>query len=162
MLDQAGLRRLLRQRYPMLLLDKVTDVSPPSSIVAVKAVTVSEPCYAHLDDTAGVPSFEYPLALLVESFGQAVAVLWSLGRSGGHDGVPLLASAQDVVVESAAVPGDVLEHHVTLERDSGGAALFAGHTRSAGRLVLRVGSMLVVDRPPDHLLHTPTDREVPT
>jgi 3-hydroxyacyl-[acyl-carrier-protein] dehydratase len=152
MFEQADLRGLLRQRHPMLLLDRVIDVSPPSSIVAVKAVTAAEPCYAHLADAAGVVSFEYPLALLVESFGQAVAVLWTLGRSGARDGVPLLASLQDVVVEAAAVPGDLLEHHVRLERVTGDAAMFSGRTCSAGRPVLRVGSMLVVNRPPGNLL----------
>lgn len=164
-LDHADVRGLLRQRHPMLLLDRVTDAAPPSSLVAVKAVTAAEPCYAHLDDAAGVESFEYPLALLVESFGQAVAVLWSLGRPADHGGVPLLANVRDVLVEAAAVPGDVLEHHVRLERVSGDAATFSGHTLSAGRLLLRVGSMLVVNRPPDNLLPdhpaVPPNREIP-
>lgn len=165
MLDHADVRGLLRQRHPMLLLDRVIDAAPPSTIVAVKAITAAEPCYAHLDDAAGVASFEYPLALLVESFGQAVSVLWSLGRPEYRDRVPLLANVQDVVVESAAVPGDVLEHHVRLERVSGDAAVFSGHTRSAGRPVLRVGTLLVVNRPPDNLLPdhpaVPSHREMP-
>lgn len=165
MLDHAGVRGLLRQRHPMLLLDRVTDASPPSTIVAIKAVTATEPCYAHLADAGGVESFEYPLALLVESFGQAVSVLWSLGRPNGSDRVPLLASVRDLVVESAAVPGDVLEHHVRLEHTSGDAAAFSGYTWSAGRPVLRVGSLLVVNRRPDDLLPdhpaAPPHREIP-
>ncbi|UWZ34773.1 beta-hydroxyacyl-ACP dehydratase [Dactylosporangium roseum] len=138
------MRGLLRQRYPMLLLDRVVAATP-RSLVAVKAVTAAEQCYANLGDEIDAGGLHYPLALLVESFGQAVSVLWALG-GGAPAGVPLLATLRDVVVGSPALPGDVLEHHVRLEHVSGRSAIFSGHTESAGRRILDIGSLMTAVR----------------
>jgi 3-hydroxyacyl-[acyl-carrier-protein] dehydratase len=152
---QERIRPLLRQRYPMLLLDRVLgldDTEAPTEIVAVKAVTVSEPCYAQLGEGAGTAGFAYPLALQLESFGQAVSVLWSLGREVGDGTVPLLAGLREVSVTAPVLPGDVMEHSAHLVHASGASWTYAGSTRVAGREVLSVGSLLVVARPDAVLL----------
>jgi 3-hydroxyacyl-[acyl-carrier-protein] dehydratase len=154
MLDHSQVRARLRQRPPMLLLDTVREFSPPASLVATKAITGGEDCYRHLDDGIGIAGFAYPAPLLLESFGQAVSLLWSLAGLGPPDEVPLMVGIRDLVFVTPAVPGDVLEHHVKLNHHSGALGEFTGETRAAGRTVLTVGSVLVVSRPPSSLLPT--------
>lgn len=154
---QERIRRLLRQRHPMLLLDRVLnldDADAPTAIVAVKALTVSEPCYADLAEETGAAGFAYPLALELESFGQAVSVLWKLGHQAGDGTVPLLAGLREVSVTGPVLPGDVMEHRAHLVHASSASWTYAGSTWVAGREVLSVGSLLVVARPDEVLLDT--------
>jgi 3-hydroxyacyl-[acyl-carrier-protein] dehydratase len=44
-LDIDGIKKALPHRYPMLLLDKVTDYEPGVSLTAIKNVTVNEPFF---------------------------------------------------------------------------------------------------------------------
>ncbi|MFB7513120.1 3-hydroxyacyl-ACP dehydratase FabZ family protein [Streptomyces sp. NPDC056144] len=136
----------------MLLLDTVREFTPPGSLVATKAVTGGEDCYREVAEGAGSGAFAYPQVLLLESFGQAVSLLWSLAGLGPAEEIPLMVGVRDLRYESAALPGDVLEHHVRLVHRSGAVNEFAGESRVGGRTVVSVGSMLVVSRPPATLL----------
>lgn len=138
----------------MLLLDTVREFSPPDSLVATKAITGGEDCYRDLEEGTGIDGFAYPSVLVLESFGQAVSLLWSLAGLGPPDEVPLMVGIRDLVYAAPAVPGDVLEHHVQLRHHSGTVGDFTGETRTAGRTVLTVGSILVVSRPAAGLLPT--------
>ncbi|MEV0276742.1 beta-hydroxyacyl-ACP dehydratase [Streptomyces sp. NPDC050610] len=138
----------------MLLLDTVREYSPPGSLVATKAVTGGEACYRDLADGTGIDGFAYPSALLLESFGQAVSLLWSLAALGQPEEIPLMVGLRDLVYAVPVVPGDVLEHHVRLNHHSGAVGEFTGETRAANRTALTVGSVLVVSRPAASLLST--------
>ncbi|MFI1212517.1 3-hydroxyacyl-ACP dehydratase FabZ family protein [Streptomyces sp. NPDC020802] len=155
MLDHSQVRARLRQRPPMLLLDTVRTFSPPHSLVATKAITGGEDCYRTVAEGTGIDGFAYPPVLLLESFGQAVSLLWSLAGLGPPDEIPLMVGIRDLVHAAPAVPGDVLEHHVQLSHHSGAVGEFTGQTQAAGRTVLTVGSVLVVARPSARLLPTP-------
>ena len=48
MITAADIRRVLPHRYPMLLVDAVTEFEPGVRLTARKAVTVNEPWYAGL------------------------------------------------------------------------------------------------------------------
>jgi len=154
MLDHSQVRDRLRQRPPMLLLDTVREFAPPAALVAIKAITGGEDCYRDMADGAGIDAFAYPSVLLLESFGQAVSLLWSLAELGPPDEVPLMVGIRDLVHAAPAVPGDVLEHHVQLRHHSGAVGEFTGETRAGDRTVLTVGSILVVSRPAASLLPT--------
>lgn len=138
----------------MLLLDTVREFSPPGSLVATKAVTGGEDCYRDMADGTGIDGFAYPPALLLESFGQAVSLLWSLAELGPPDEIPLMVGIRDLTFAAPAVPGDVLEHRVRLHHRSGALGEFTGETRAGGRTVLTVDSVLVVSRPAESLLPT--------
>ncbi|MFD5080602.1 3-hydroxyacyl-ACP dehydratase FabZ family protein [Streptomyces sp. NPDC058371] len=154
MLDHSQVRERLRQRPPLLLLDTVREFTPPDSLVATKAITGGEDCYRHMAEGAGIEGYAYPSVLLLESFGQAVSLLWSLAGLGPPDEVPLMVGIRELVHAAPAVPGDVLEHHVRLSHHSGQVGEFTGETRAAGRTVLTVGSILVVSRSSASLLPT--------
>ncbi|MBL7253396.1 3-hydroxyacyl-ACP dehydratase FabZ family protein [Paractinoplanes lichenicola] len=154
MLDHSQVRARLRQRPPMLLLDTVREFTPPASLVATKAITGGEDCYRGVADGAGIDGFAYPAALLLESFGQAASLLWSLAELGPPEEVPLMVGLRDLAFATPARPGDLLEHHVRLRHHSGALAEFTGETRAAGRIVLTARSVLVVSRPAASLLPT--------
>jgi 3-hydroxyacyl-[acyl-carrier-protein] dehydratase len=149
MLEHHHLRAILPQRYPMLLLDRVLCYEIGSSITAVKAVSGAEPCYRHVPDGLPRECYAYPVSLLIESFGQAAAVLWLLSdRRSERDAeqVPMLAAVRDVQIDGCALPGDTLHHRVRLDQTLDGAAIAVGETLVDGRRVAAIGSLLAVVR----------------
>jgi 3-hydroxyacyl-[acyl-carrier-protein] dehydratase len=149
-LDHARIRALLPHRHPMLLVDRVEELAPGVSLTAVKAVTGSEPCYRDLPDDASADRYAYPMSLLVESFGQAAAILWlvsaaEMGRPG--HGLPMFAAARDCRLEQPVYPGDVVRHRVRLDQVVEGAAFAAGESWVGETRVASFGSMLAVIRP---------------
>ncbi|HEU4423840.1 MAG TPA: beta-hydroxyacyl-ACP dehydratase [Pilimelia sp.] len=158
MLDHASLQAILPQRYPMLLIDRVVRVEPRVSITAVKAITAVEPCYRDLPDGTPPSGYAYPVSLLVESFGQAAAILWFLDRdelSTSDDAMPMLAVVRDYRVHGEAYPGDVVRHEVRLDHAVDGAAFGTGEILVGDRVIATVGSLLAVVRPRSSLLPEP-------
>jgi len=145
-LEHAELKRILPHRHPILQLDRVVEFEPDRRIVATKAISGCEPCYANLADDA---DHAFPASLLVESMGQAGGVLWlhSAALAGEtRTGTLIFGSARDLTLAGAAYPGDVLHHVVELETVKGDNAFMRGETRVGDRLVMRVESMLAVLR----------------
>lgn len=72
MLDQLELQKILPQAYPFLLIDRVENVQPGQSLVAIKNITSDEwplmKCSERLS--------HYPEALLIEAAAQAALVLY--------------------------------------------------------------------------------------
>ncbi|WP_433271707.1 3-hydroxyacyl-ACP dehydratase FabZ family protein [Actinosynnema sp. CS-041913] len=142
MLDHRQVRALLPHRHPMLQVDQVLEVQPGRRIVAVKAVSGSEPCYADLPDGLSRAGYAYPASLLLESLGQAGALLWLLSMDSTEKRTPMLGSVRDFAIHGSAFPGDVLRHEVHLDHAAHDKALLRGETRVDGRLIASVGSML--------------------
>ncbi|ASU81250.1 hypothetical protein CDG81_18325 [Actinopolyspora erythraea] len=149
------IRALLPHRYPMLLVDRVVEAVPGERLVARKAVTVNEPCYA---DVADDTDPRYPASLLVESWGQSAALLAALGgeRAGGFgDKVLLFGSMAGAEFHGDVHPGDVLEHHVSLSREAGDTLLFEGHTEVSGNRVFELERAVLALRPSEGVLGRP-------
>lgn len=155
MLEHAELTRYLPHRYPALQVDRVLELEPGRRIVAVKAVTGAEPCYADLAEGLPVAAYAFPATLLLESLGQAGAVLWryTAALDGGiGTGTLVFGAARDFVVTGAALPGDVLRHEVAVETAKREYAVLSGQTWVGARRVATLGSMLAVlrtDPPPE-------------
>jgi 3-hydroxyacyl-[acyl-carrier-protein] dehydratase len=149
-LSHAEIRNLLPHRHPMLLVDRVASVEVGQSIVAIKAITGNEACFAHMPDSATLDAFAYPSSLVIESFCQAAGVLCNLSRraSGQHlDGVMLFGSITNYEFEREAFPGDVLEHRVKLDVQLADAAVMSGETWVNGQPLARVERIVVALRP---------------
>jgi 3-hydroxyacyl-[acyl-carrier-protein] dehydratase len=149
MLDHAAIRDILPQRFPMLLLDRVVVEEPGVAVTGYKAVTAAEPCYRDLPDRLPAAAYAYPVSLLLESFGQAAAVLWL--HTGGSpprdaDAVLMLGALRDCRIEGAVYPGDVLRHEVRLEHATPGAAFARGETWIGDRRVATMGTFVAVTR----------------
>ncbi|MDG4831711.1 beta-hydroxyacyl-ACP dehydratase [Solwaraspora sp. WMMD1047] len=148
----ADIRALLPHRYPMLLVDQVHDVQPGEWLVASKAVTANEPCYAGLPE--GATDHAYPASLLIESWCQAAGVLTVLGRPNPDvltGQVTLFAAIADLELVAPVWPGDVLRHRVLAQKIVSDAAVLEGESTVDGRQVLRVGRIIIALRPASEL-----------
>ncbi|WP_370422128.1 3-hydroxyacyl-ACP dehydratase FabZ family protein [Streptomyces sp. QH1-20] len=139
---------LLPHRYPMLLVDRITALVPGERITVVKTVTHNEPWYAGL---APGHDLAYPASLLVESWGQAAGLLASAAAPDARSQVMLFGSVSQAVLHRPVLPGDVVEHRITLSRSLGDSVIFEGESRSEAGPVMSVGQMVMAFRPGDHL-----------
>lgn len=149
-MNAAEIRRLLPHRYPMLLVDRVLELVPGESLVAIKAVTCNEPCYEALDDSAAVERFGYPQTLLIESWGQAAGLLAlqpGTAASELSDQVMLAGAMSDVEFLRPVHPGDVLEHRVRVVRALSDAVVFEGESLVGREVVMRLSHMVMAFRP---------------
>lgn len=149
MLDAADIRELLPHGHPMLLVDRVLELTPGASIVGAKAITLGEQCYGTLNGAQPAERYAYPVSLLLESFGQTAALLWlhtRLREAAGEDRIVMLVAARDCRIERDALPGDVLRHVARIEHAAADTLLIAGETFVGDRRVASIGSMMAVMR----------------
>lgn len=121
--DIHGVMRALPHRYPMLLVDAVTELVAYTSAVGIKNVTMNEPFFAgHFPGDPIMPG-----VLIVEALGQAAAVLMveSLGTNTVGRSVYFM-SIDEARFRRPVRPGDRLRLEVTQERTKLGIWWFAG------------------------------------
>lgn len=150
----ARIRQTIPHRYPILLVDRVTEVVPGRRLTARKAVTSAEPAYAGLDETADDSGHAYPVPLLIESWAQAAVLLavWDTPNPDVLAGkVELAGAINNIQVAGPVPPGGVLEHRVELVRAVGDTSILAGETWYDGRLVLAVHHFVLALRSIDVL-----------
>jgi 3-hydroxyacyl-[acyl-carrier-protein] dehydratase len=146
-MDVATIHSILPQRHPLLLVDRVLAFESGKRIEAVKAITASEPCYAAVPDGAPLSAYAYPASLLIESFGQSVALLWLAQEPEPPGGsVLLFAGARDFRLEHDVYPGDVVRHVAVLERVVAQTAFASGESWVGDRRVAHVGSLFAARR----------------
>jgi 3-hydroxyacyl-[acyl-carrier-protein] dehydratase len=150
MLDLAQIREVLPHGYPMVLVDRIVAVVPGQSIVGIKAITASEPCYASVPRGRPATHYAYPASLLLESFGQTAAVLWLHSarlRGVRSDEILMFAVARDCVIEGIAVPGDLVRHEARLTNTVGDNIFVSGNSWVGERRIATFGSMVATLRP---------------
>jgi 3-hydroxyacyl-[acyl-carrier-protein] dehydratase len=110
-LEAADIMRLIPHRYPFLLVDRVLELEPGKSAVAVKSVTGNEPQFTgHFPGRPIMPG-----VLMVEALAQAagIAVL-ALPEYRGK--LALFAGIDDCRFRRTVLPGDQLQLKVTIEK----------------------------------------------
>ena len=147
MTDRSWIVAKLPHGHPMVLVDRVVAVDVGRRLVAHKAITLSEPCYSRMRADWRPEAFAYPTSLLIESFGQAAALLWASSEGGSADSIVMFAAAKQCEVSRRAYPGDVLEHEVVLDRVVAGTAFASGETRVATKRIATFTSIIAVARP---------------
>ncbi|KUJ66205.1 beta-hydroxyacyl-ACP dehydratase [Streptomyces albus subsp. albus] len=148
------IKRVLPHRFPMLLVDRVTELVPGERLTALKAVSVNEPWYEKLGDKAAEEEYHYPSVLLVESWCQSAGVLvaWEDPNPDVLSGqVMLFGGISDVEFPHPVRPGDVVEHRVTLSRSFGDTIIFEGESVVGDQVVLRVDRVTMAMRPASEL-----------
>ncbi|WP_308118263.1 3-hydroxyacyl-ACP dehydratase FabZ family protein [Streptomyces buecherae] len=144
------LKTLIPHRFPILLVDRVDEVTPGERIVTRKAVSVNEPWYQELPDATPDAGYGYPVALLIESWCQSAALLaaWDQDPEATDGQVALFGGMSGIEVVGRALPGDVLRHEVRISRAFAGTWFFEGATTTDdGREVLCVESVMTAMRP---------------
>jgi 3-hydroxyacyl-[acyl-carrier-protein] dehydratase len=117
-LDIKDIMARLPHRYPMLLVDKVLEMEPAKSIVAIKNVTMNEPFFAgHFPHHPVMPG-----VLIVEAMAQAAALFAFEGNEEVNAVNPKLAyylvGVDDARFRRPVVPGDQLRLEVSADRIS--------------------------------------------
>src|SRR5512142_416774 len=121
------IQQLLPHRYPFLLVDRVIELVPNKSAVAIKNVTINKPFFqGHFP---GHPVMTG--VLIVEAMAQAAGLLTQISsRLKGTTGSPLfyLAKVDNARFNAPVVPGDQLRLEVTLKRLLRSMGLFEART----------------------------------
>ena len=127
-------RELLKQRFPMLMVDTVLELVPEKRIVAVKNVTGNEIQFlGHFPELAIMPG-----TLIVEAFGQAASILFSQTTSlGMRPGEFLVLALIDMRFLVPVVPGDCMEIALQILKLAGDIALVEGMVTVSGTIVAR-------------------------
>jgi 3-hydroxyacyl-[acyl-carrier-protein] dehydratase len=128
-------RAVLKQRFPMLMVDTVIELVSEKRIVTTKNVTGNEIQFlGHFADFAIMPG-----TLIVEALGQSASILFSQTTgSGTRPGEYLvLGLINDMRFLIPVVPGDCMELDVTILKTSGDLALVEGIVTVRGTIVAR-------------------------
>jgi 3-hydroxyacyl-[acyl-carrier-protein] dehydratase len=117
-LDINDIIRLQRNRYPVLLVDKVIDLVPGESATGIKCFTYNEWYFpGHFDDDPNVPGF-----VQVESLAQTF-ILTFLCEEEFAGMKTSFVSINNVKFKRKIVPGEVLHMHATLKSFRRGIAI---------------------------------------
>jgi 3-hydroxyacyl-[acyl-carrier-protein] dehydratase len=144
-LDVRRVMAALPHRYPMLLIDRVEEIVPKKSIVAIKAVTINEPFFQGHFPTRPI----MPGVLLVEAMAQASGVLAveSLGLAGSGKLVYFMA-IDGAKFRRPVEPGVLLRIEVDLVQDRGSVCKFAGRVLIDGKLAAEANFTAMIADPP--------------
>ena len=105
-LDVEGIKKLIPHRYPMLMIEKLTQIVPNESAVGIKNVSINEPFFAgHFPNQPVMPG-----VLVIEAMAQTAAslVIYSLGELS-HGNIVLFLSIADARFRKPVLPGDTLQ-----------------------------------------------------
>ena len=123
----------LPHRYPFLMIDRVIEFIPGTSLVALKNVTFNEPYF--LGHFPGHPIM--PGVLIIEALAQATGIL--AFRSEAHKPdkniMYYLVGVDKARFKKPVVPGDQLHLEVSLQRLKRGVGVFQGAAKVNEQLV---------------------------
>ena len=110
-LDIEEIAEILPHRYPMLMVDRILEVTD-DSIVGVKNVTVNEPYF-----TGHFPGFPVmPGVLIIEAMAQVAGVLVAKLAPHTRGRVMFLASVEEAKFRKPVLPGDQLRLEMKMLR----------------------------------------------
>jgi 3-hydroxyacyl-[acyl-carrier-protein] dehydratase len=117
-LDIHKILKKLPHRYPILLVDRVTEFERNVRIVALKNVTINEPFFmGHFPHRPVMPG-----VMILEALAQTAALLSfeSMGEEPGHDTVVYFVGIDGARFKRVVEPGDQLVLEASLERSKAG------------------------------------------
>lgn len=131
-IDINRIKELIPHRYPMLLIDKLTDIKLGESAVGIKGVTMNEPFFqGHFPEKPVMPG-----VLIVESMAQTAAALVMLSLGEEAEGrLVYFMSIDGAKFRKPVEPGDILELHVQKEQNRRSIWKFSAQAKVNGNLV---------------------------
>ena len=125
----------LKQRFPMLMVDRVLEIDPGKRIKAVKNVTGNEIQFlGHFGDYAIMPG-----TLIIEAVGQSASLLFShtTGKGMNQREFMALAAVNDMRFLVPVLPGDTITMEVNIVKMTEEAALVDCVARVGDTIVTR-------------------------
>ena len=114
-IELSEIQDVLPHRYPFLLIDRIIEIIPNTSIVAMKNVTANEPFFqGHFP---GYPVM--PGVLIVEALAQAGCFMALRDFKDREDKVPFFAGIDSCRFRRPVVPGDQLRLELSVLRQRG-------------------------------------------
>jgi 3-hydroxyacyl-[acyl-carrier-protein] dehydratase len=138
LLNFEEVRSLLKQRFPMLMVDCVVALEPGKSILAIKNVTGNELHFlGHFPQRAVMPG-----TLIMEAIGQVASILFTKSTETPieNDEFLVLGSINDMRFLIPVVPGDRIEIEVKVLKIIGNLAFVEAAVR-VGDTVAVTGKM---------------------
>ena len=120
MIDVVEIQKILPHRFPFLLIDRVTAITPSHTIEAYKNVTIGEQIFqGHFPDHP-----IYPGVMIIEGMAQAGAVLAfksmdEEGQEGAKDKVVYFMSIDNAKFRHPVRPGDKLVYKLSVIKHRG-------------------------------------------
>jgi len=138
-LDIEALLKCLPHRYPFLMVDRVLEVVPGKSLVAIKNVTANEAYFqGHFPGHPVMPG-----VLILESLAQAGGVL-ACESVTAEEGISILylVGVEKSRFKQIVRPGDQLKLHVELTKRKRSLWVFATRAEVDGRVVAEAEIMM--------------------
>jgi 3-hydroxyacyl-[acyl-carrier-protein] dehydratase len=120
-------KQCLKQRFPMLMVDRVLELEPGKRIKTLKNVTGNEIQFlGHFADFAIMPG-----TLIIEAIGQSASLLFShtSGKGMNHREFMALAAVNDMRFLVPVLPGHVMTMDINIIKMTEEAALIEGFAR---------------------------------
>jgi 3-hydroxyacyl-[acyl-carrier-protein] dehydratase len=131
-LDVNDIMRLLPHRYPFLMIDRLEDIRPGESAVAVKSVTYNE----HFFQGHFPQKPVFPGVLVIEAMAQAAAAFTSYTENLDVEGkIVLFMGVDKARFRKPVTPGDQLRIHVRTVQRRPPVWRFEGEAYVDGKLV---------------------------
>lgn len=137
--------KLLPHRYPLLLIDRVLDVTPDKGIVALKNVTINEDFFnGHFPNHPIMPG-----VLIIEAMAQAAAifVIHNMKEEEVFNKLVYFMSIEEAQFRKPVVPGDALHLHVEKIKNRANVWKLKGEARVNGeRVANSIFSAMIIDK----------------
>ena len=129
--DIKRILQMIPHRYPMLMVDKVTEMVPAESAIGIKNVSINEPFFqGHFPSEPVMPG-----VLIIEAMAQTAAVLVVATFGGESEGkLVYFMSIDGVRFRRPVLPGDRLELHVKKVQNRGNVWKFEGKAIVDGKV----------------------------
>jgi 3-hydroxyacyl-[acyl-carrier-protein] dehydratase len=124
--DIIRILEMIPHRYPFLMIDRIVEMIPDDSAVAIKNVSINEPYFqGHFPAQPVMPG-----VLIIEAMAQAAAVL--VVRTMGSEAEGKLVyfmSVDQARFRKPITPGDSVRIHVKKQQSRGSVWKFKGEAR---------------------------------
>ncbi len=129
-LDIQQISAVLPHRYPMLMVDRIVEITE-DSIVGLKNVTVNEPHFAgHFPDYPVMPG-----VLIIEAMAQVGGIFIGHLNPLARNKIMFLASVEEAKFRKPVVPGDQLRIEMKMLRLKTTVAKMQGIAKVDGQVV---------------------------
>ena len=129
--------KILPHRYPMILIDRITEITEGVGLTAIKNVTINEPYFAGHFPAQPV----MPAVLILESMAQAGAFLVLNTVPDPLQKNMLFSAISDSKFRIPIIPGDQVEIKMQLVKIRLGAVKLRGDAYVDGKLVSEANLM---------------------